>query len=281
MTDKPKYVVLEKDLSAKHAANYLGILVTDVRRPLDEYEPVALSLKEPEPPLPFIKKYMADPKHEKNVTIKPNRIRQHNARLALLHLLGLDSLIGTKETYELKSKKVVTYEVEQYPKVFNELLQTHGDAVRDLMSRPSAQKGVFMLIGCKVASNGVVQHGNAAISSASAAGKIIAPDPVSGGTVTQTIPIAEAKASTKQAWSNVVAGTAVGERVFAAEYCEIRWKKTGFELGPPGVIRFKKMIQNTGIKSYGSKALAFAGGPDSEADDENDEEGEHEHDDLM
>ena len=66
-SDKPKNVVLE------YAANLLSLIVTDVRRPLDEYEPIALLGNKPAS-LPYIKQYMLDPKPEENVTIKPGRI---------------------------------------------------------------------------------------------------------------------------------------------------------------------------------------------------------------
>ena len=280
MANKPKYVVLEQDLPAKYAASLLGLVVTDVRRPLDEYEPITLSGKEPDS-LPLVKKYMLEPKLEKDVTIRPNRVRRHRARLALLQFFGLDGLMGTREAYELKSKSVVTYEVQRYPKLMEELMQQHGDEVTGLMGRASAQGGVFMVIGCKTASNATVQHGNAGTSSARGTGKVIAPDPVSGGGATQSVPVAEGEVSTEHSWSSIVAGTATGQRVFAAEYCEIRWKKTGFDLGPPGVVKFKKVVRNKGIKTYGSEALSFGGEPDELSSSDDDEHDYNSEDNFM
>ena len=104
-----------------------------------------------------------------------------------------------------------------------------------------------MVIGCKTASNVKTHHGDAAKPSARVAGKVISPDPVSGGAVTHFVPVVEGEVST-ESWSSVVAGTTAGQRESAAQYCELRWKKNGFGLGPPRLCQVQEGRPQKGVQ---------------------------------
>ena len=105
-----------------------------------------------------------------------------------------------------------------------------------------------MVIGCKTASNVKTHHGDAAKPSARVAGKVISPDPVSGGAVTHFVPVVEGEVST-ESWSSVVAGTTAGQRESAAQYCELRWKKNGFGLGPPALSSSRRSSAKGGSRA--------------------------------
>ena len=289
-SDRRTFVVLDQDVSVAEGKKLLGRIVTDVRRPLDSYEPL-------ESPMPLISKYLRDPRTETSARIAATAIRQGGARVALFGLLGL-GLEAEKERdefFELHSKTIRTFGVRSHERLFEELMDLHGDAIEALSRHERAKNGLYMLIAFKVAEDAMIVQNNCAsvaskvhVDGGVAVASVIGVNAIGNGafgTVSTTV---------TQSFKSNAESVFEGERVFAMEYCEIISSITGFlmpgssrVLRSPrtaasdtgGKLRWERKMKVGQVAYHGKRILAF-GSDDEDDDDTGDERQEDENEDL-
>ncbi|KAI9769472.1 MAG: hypothetical protein M1839_003657 [Geoglossum umbratile] len=275
------FVVLDRDIAIKNSRYLLGLVVTDVRRPLDKYEPYSDLGPGWMEPLPFLSDFMVDIRIESSATIKARAVRKGAARIALQGLLGIGWEKASEQSFELRSETIKTFAVEQHDLMFEQLMRLHGDSVKALCQESCARGHVFMVVAFKTAvdativrDSGEAAQGNMSLGGGSALGL---PIPLS---IPMPIPVSH---SLVQSWASAMKSIVEGERVFAVEYCEIVLPVTGIitlgtrKVGRPkngeddGRLRWEKKVRMKGLVGHGPRVLAFESHEDE--DDDEDEEG--------
>ncbi|KAH7146174.1 hypothetical protein EDB81DRAFT_794624 [Dactylonectria macrodidyma] len=258
------WAVFDEDIAASQGLKLLGCIVSDVRRPLDNFCP-ALNAED-------MRDYMHDAtigiKSEPNLRLSLNTIKSSRAAGMLASLLNLDIGSEQKESYELTTALAKTFQVQQHQNLWTKALSSHGDQVRAFARSSAGQKGLYFLVGIRTAMRPEMTrtnldsssgHGTTALEQA-----LGAPVPLTGKVGV------DLGFTTTQ--STVLSSTVRGERAYAAEYCKLKWTAKGIVLEPRGKLRLRRELVQGDVVAFGKRKLAFSGGADDSDDEEEDEE---------
>jgi hypothetical protein len=267
---RPSYVVFDEDYSAAEITRLLGVVVTDVSRPLDKSIPeVKVGDK-----LDFVDKYLLSIRAEKGIHINTTAIRGTKAEANLVSIFSLSGNWRTVDTYDLTSEDLWTVSLHRMEDVFADLMNAHGDKIRELLRSPSAKNGAYMLVGFKAAKNPTIEKSSKMTKDASfsASSKGI------GAALGHPLPVeVSATASREMSRDTLLKSTVERDRAFAGLYVKLVWKVDGVKLFPGGKVKVKREVVQSGIYRPGQDVLAFAG---QDAEEEIDSEDEAEVEDL-
>ncbi|KAI9858697.1 MAG: hypothetical protein M1813_007329 [Trichoglossum hirsutum] len=275
------FAVLEREVAIKDSKSLLGSVVTDVRRPLDNYEPDLGPGPHLEEPLSFVQDYLVTVKEERPAVIRASATRGSSVRATLSQLFRVELGNGSNQMYSLRSDIVKTYEVQQHERLLEQLMNLYGERIKTLSQRPSARSGIFMAVAFKTAVNPTILR-DAQIT-ASEGVSVVAPLALPAVAMPAAT-VADGGLTFTQSWSSARASITQGEIVFAVQYCELVGTVTGFTLGTSEVrdgaarLTFQREFRSKGLRTYGKNVLALG----SDDDDESSEEGQqHENDELV
>ncbi|KAH8683839.1 hypothetical protein BGZ61DRAFT_534534 [Ilyonectria robusta] len=264
------WAVFDEDIAASQGLKLLGCVVSDVRRPLDNFCPALDAAKTLD--------YDAtlDVKSEPNLRLSLSAIKSNRAAAMLASLLNLEISAEQEESYELTTALAKTFQVQQHQNLWTKTLSAYGDQIRAFARSPAGQKGLYFLVGIRTAMRPEMTRTNIDGSGH----RIAADTSVLEQAMGVPVPLAgqlgvDLGFTTTQ--STLLSSTRRGERAFAAEYCKLKWTAKGIVLEPRGKLRLRRELVQGDVVAFGKRKLAFSGGADGDdEDEESDEESDDE-----
>ncbi|KAL6408697.1 hypothetical protein AUP68_07641 [Ilyonectria robusta] len=139
------WAVFDEDIAASQGLKLLGCVVSDVRRPLDNFCPAVDAAKTLDCDATL------DVKSEPNLRLSLSAIKSNRAAAMLASLLNLEISSEQEESYELTTALAKTFQVQQHQNLWTKTLSAYGDQIRAFARSPAGQKGLYFLVGIRTA----------------------------------------------------------------------------------------------------------------------------------